>query len=51
LLANTVSARRQPEKAMGTLQKAVSAAQVLKGVRGEAERLIPSIFSSLEKNT
>jgi hypothetical protein len=51
LLANTVSARRQPEKAMGTLQKAVSAAQVLKGVRGDAERLIPSIFSSLEKNT
>jgi hypothetical protein len=51
LLANTVSARRQPERALGTLQKAVAAAQTLKGIRGEAGLLAPSILATLEKNT
>jgi len=36
LLANTVPARRKPEVVMTTLQKVVSEALVLKGVRGEA---------------
>jgi hypothetical protein len=37
LLSNTVPARRKPEVVMPTLQRAVSAAVILKGVRGEAE--------------
>lgn len=51
LLANTVSARRHPEKALGALQKAVAVAQALKGVRGEAGKLASSILATLEKNT
>lgn len=51
LLANTVSARRQPEKALGALQRAVSGAPTLKGIRGEAEALAPSILARMEKNT
>ncbi|MCU1265036.1 MAG: hypothetical protein JWM21_1354 [Acidobacteria bacterium] len=51
LLANTVSARRQPEKALGALQKAVADASTLKGIRGEAEVLAPSILARMEKNT
>ena len=51
LLANTVSARRQPEKALGTLQKAVTEAETLKGVRGEAGKIVPSILARIEKNT
>jgi len=50
LLANTVSARRQPEKALGALQQAVADAQTLKGVRGDAATLANSILSTLEKN-
>lgn len=51
LLANTVSARRQPEKALSALQKAVAVAQTLKGVRGEANKLATSILATIEKNT
>lgn len=51
LLANTVSARRQPEKALGTLQRAVARAQILKGVRGEAGKLAPTILERVEKST
>jgi hypothetical protein len=51
LLANTVSARRQPEKALGALQKAVAEARTLKGVRGEAGKLVTSILATMEKNT
>lgn len=47
LLANTVSARRQPEKALPILQKVVAAAETFQGIRGEAKYLIPRI---LEKN-
>lgn len=36
LMANTVSARRSPERVMATLRTAVSGAVVLKGTRGEA---------------
>ena len=44
LLANTVSARRQPEKALATLQKVVAEAQAFHGTRGEARELIPLIL-------
>ena len=51
LLANTVSARRNPEKALGALHKAVADASTLKGIRGEAEALAPAILARLEKST
>ncbi len=51
LLANTVSARRQPEKVLTALQRAVAGAPTLKGVRGEAEALAHSILMRMEKNT
>jgi hypothetical protein len=39
LLANTVSARRNPERALGALQNVVSGAEILKSSRGEARDL------------
>lgn len=50
LLANTVSARRHPDKALGFLQQVVSSAATLKGVRGEADRLASGILTRFEKN-
>lgn len=48
LLFNTVSARRDPEKAMATLQRVTATAAVLKGVRGNAAELVPSMLARLE---
>jgi hypothetical protein len=48
LLANTVSARRQPQKALGTLQKVASRATILKGARGEANQVVDSIIRIME---
>jgi hypothetical protein len=50
LLANTVSARRRPQKALGALQRAVQEAQTLKGVRGEAGKLAQLVLARMEKN-
>lgn len=44
LLANTVSARRQPETVLATLRQVVSQAPLLKGVRGEAEEVVDTIL-------
>jgi len=44
LLANTVSARSQPEMALRYLTKAVGRATTLKGVRGEAGDMVPSLL-------
>lgn len=49
LLANTVSARRSPEKALAALEQAVSKAQILKGSRGEASQLSEAIIGHLEE--
>ena len=49
LLANTVSARREPENALTALNHAVSDATVLKGNRGEARQVIDYIFEKLEQ--
>lgn len=49
LLANTVSARRQPEKSLATLQKVVAQAKTLKGLRGEASELALSMLARMEK--
>jgi hypothetical protein len=50
LLAHTVSARRQPERALNTLQRVVAEAQTLHGTRGEARELIQSLLKKSEKN-
>jgi len=46
LLDNTVSIRREPEKALPALTRAVSSAPVLTGVRGEAKETVDLILSS-----
>lgn len=47
LLDNAVSARRQPEVVLSTLQKAVSHAAILKGIRGEADETVKSILQEV----
>ena len=44
LLANTVSARSQPEMALSFLSKTVSSARALKGARGAAQEVADSIL-------
>lgn len=48
LLANTVSARRQPENALAALQQVVARAPVLKSLRGEATETVDLILRSLD---
>jgi hypothetical protein len=47
LLANTVSARSQTQLALETLPKAIHSAEVLKGVRGEADEVVESILEKV----
>jgi hypothetical protein len=47
VLAHTVSARRQPEAALHTLQQFISSAPVLKGVRGEVEQVVDFVVKTL----
>jgi hypothetical protein len=47
LLANTIPARRKPEVVLATLEKVVSRATCLKGVRGEAEETATLILKRL----
>lgn len=49
ILFNTVSARRNPERAMATLQLVTAQAEVLKGVRGDVAEAVPSILDRVEK--
>lgn len=44
MLFNTVSARRNPERALATLQRVASQADVLKGVRGDARKVVPAVL-------
>ena len=48
LLANTVSARSQPEMAMSFLPKALESARILKGVRGEASEIVELILKKID---
>lgn len=48
LLAHTVSARRDPAGALGTLERVATRARVLKGARGEARETAISILEALE---
>lgn len=50
LIANTVSARRKPEKVLSTLNLVVAGAPVLKGFRGDACQLVDFIFETLNAN-
>ena len=45
LLANTVSARSQPELALSVLPKALESARIVKGVRGEASEIVELILT------
>jgi hypothetical protein len=47
LLANTVSARSQTRLALSTLPRAVQCAEVLKGVRGEADEVVEAILKKV----
>lgn len=47
LLANTVSARSQTNLALATLPKAIKFAEILKGVRGEADEIVDSILEKV----
>src|ERR1044072_9440344 len=49
LLANTVSARREPQNTLSALNHVVSHATVLKSNRGEARQVIDYIFEKLEQ--
>jgi hypothetical protein len=49
-LANTVSARRQPDVALATLQRVAANAIILKGRRGEASAVAPRLLKYLEKS-
>ncbi len=46
LLAHTVSARWQPERALATLRLAIANAKVIKGTRGEAEEIADALLSA-----
>lgn len=48
LLFNTVSARRNPERAMSTLYQVAAQAALLKGVRGNACEMVPSMLARVE---
>lgn len=47
ILANTVSARRNPARALATLNRAVSGARIFKGARGEASETADFILERL----
>jgi len=47
LLSHTVNARRRPGLALTTLHKAAAHATILKGVRGEAERIADAILEKV----
>ncbi len=48
LLAHTVPARREPQRAFATLSRAVSGVPVLKGARGEADRVAIALIERLD---
>ena len=49
LLAHTVSARRNPERALITLRQVVADALVIKGARGEAGEVAETILDRLSE--
>lgn len=49
MLYHTVSARRNPERALGALRQVAATTDILKGVRGDAGKTVPAILRRLEK--
>jgi hypothetical protein len=49
MLFNTVSARRNPERALSTLQLVTAEAEVWKGVRGHATEVVPAMLERMDK--
>jgi hypothetical protein len=49
MLFNTVSARRSPERALATLQRVTAQADVLKGIRGDAKKVVPAVLQRVER--
>ncbi|MEO8433961.1 MAG: hypothetical protein ABI596_03635 [Pyrinomonadaceae bacterium] len=49
MLDHTVSARRNPDRALDTLSEVVKQAKVIKGMRGEAQDVVKSVLASLKK--
>jgi hypothetical protein len=47
MLFNTVSARRNPERALTTLQRVTAQADVWKGVRGHATEVVPAMLERM----
>ncbi len=50
LLAHTVSARRDPERAFATLRSATAGAMVIKGARGEADEIAEVLLGRLSEH-
>ena len=50
LLCNTVSARRDPQRALETLERVAAQAEVLQGVRGQATEMVPALLKRAEAN-
>jgi len=51
LLENTPSARQQPGFALGVLQKAIAAAEVHQGCRGEKEQTVREVLNYLDRRS
>lgn len=51
LLANTVTARKNPSGALSALSSAVAAAMIYKSNRGEAREVVESVLEELEKRS
>jgi hypothetical protein len=49
MLFNTVSARRNPERALATLERVTAKADVWKGVRGHATQVVPAMLDRMEE--
>lgn len=49
LLSNTVSARRDPGRALETLERVAANAEVLRGVRGNATSIVPALLKRIER--
>jgi serine kinase of HPr protein (carbohydrate metabolism regulator) len=48
LLSNTVSARRNPERALATLERVTTEAEIWKGVRGHATEAVRAMLRRME---
>jgi hypothetical protein len=50
LLAHSVPARRQPQRTVRTLRKALTGARILRGIRGEADELVDELLTNEESS-